>query len=132
MAGLVLTAALAPLTARAATLAPDSLLCQSAKSLQFVQRRSELKSQPASVVIQRATATEQMFIRSGRSAAVRTENTPFDQDGFIGVATTCFASAGPARANVIERRASLGLARVQAVYQGRMGEYWVYAGALTE
>lgn len=133
--GLCVVAAVAswvPLSSQAATLAADSLLCESSSSLAFVQRRSELKSLSASEVIKRATATQEIFKRTGQSAIPRRSTTPPDEDGFIGVASACVASDGPVTADVIERKASLGVVKVRTVHQGRQTELWAYASALNE
>lgn len=123
--------------ASAASLAADSLLCDSATTLEYVNSRSELKGRPASEVIQRAQAGLTAFKSGGPAldttgTVVRERSTPTGEDSIIAIASYCVASGAKAAAKIVEERATQGLVKVQTVYQGRRVERWTFGSSLSD
>lgn len=122
--------------AGAATLAADSLLCESPAELEFVRAQDWLRGKPAGEMIEKAglsVKAAEMHENLGRQMSLRktTDAERSQTDGLRRVASSC-APSQAGSAEVLERRSISGLARIRTAYQGRPAELWTYASALTE
>lgn len=143
----VATAVVAVMPAMAATLAPDSIVCESREDLALLDRPN-LRGQPGSVVMQRVRSGARLsspevsamlersaaLSRSG-TVAQRIENKRDDADmhaRFASFEKGCLATSSAQPAIVLERKAISGAARIQTPINGMQAEVWTTVLSLSD
>src|SRR5690348_14444526 len=95
---------------QAATLAADSLVCESPADLEFAAKRPELVGQPASVVMSRAKASVEGYRLSAKTRSmvfVQRTQTPeaerSEEQGYQSLVASCAASQG-SQVTILEKK----------------------------
>jgi hypothetical protein len=114
----LLLIALTGSSVHAATLAADSLVCESLDSLDFIASVFGAGRWMKASVAQNATQSLSKY--GGREG-----------QGWRAVAATC-AGAGPETVTVLERKSISGYVKVKMTYKGHPAEFWTYSAFVTE
>jgi hypothetical protein len=135
--GIFLALLIAGSGAEAATLAPDSLVCESVTDLEFVARQDNLRGQPASVILKRSAATVEFYRLDAQTArmmyvpkAQSEQVQRADADAYKSIVAGCATASGPAA--VLERKPISGLSKVKITYRGQPAELWTESARISE